>query len=62
MEFDISLLMNMNFRSINLIPFAGSLVVNGKTDISEIILNIVAFVPFGVYLSMLKVDWGFCTK
>ena len=62
MKFDISLLKNMNFRSVNLLPFAGSLVVNGKVAISEIILNIVAFIPFGVYLSMLNVNWGFLKK
>ena len=57
MQFDISLLQNMNFRSINLIPFSGSLIVNDRVDVSEIILNIVAFVPFGVYLAMLKTNW-----
>ncbi len=53
MELDISLLCKMNLRSVNLIPFAGSLLVNGKVDVSEIILNIVAFIPFGVYIAML---------
>ena len=53
MELDISLLCKMNLRSVNLIPFAGSLLVNGRVDVSEIILNIVAFIPFGVYISML---------
>lgn len=62
MQFDISLLKDMNYRSINLIPFAGSLVVNGRVDASEIILNVVAFIPFGVYLSMLKPNWGFWKK
>lgn len=62
MQFDISLLKNMNFRSVNLIPFADSLIVNGRMDISEIILNIVAFIPFGVYLSMLNVNWGLLKK
>ena len=54
MELDISLLCKMNLRSVNLIPFAGSLLVNGRVDVSEIILNIVAFIPFGVYISMLN--------
>lgn len=62
MQFDISLLKNMNFRSINLIPFAGSLIVNGKVDVSEILLNIIAFIPFGVYLAMLKPKWNFIQK
>lgn len=43
----------MNLRSVNLIPYAGSAVKNGKIDISEIILNIAAFVPFGIYISMI---------
>lgn len=62
MELDFSLLNNMNLRSINLIPYAGSLIVNGQVDISEIILNIVAFVPFGIYLSMLNSEWSFIRK
>ena len=53
MELDIRLLRQMNLRSINLIPFAGSLIVNGKADMSEVILNIAVFIPFGTYLSML---------
>ncbi|MGO1043636.1 VanZ family protein [Clostridioides difficile] len=62
MQLDISLLKNMNLRNINLIPFADSLIVNGRVDISEIILNIAVFVPFGVYLCMLKEDWSFIKK
>lgn len=62
MEFDFSLLGQMNLRSINLIPFAGSVIVNGQVDTSEIILNVVAFVPFGIYLSMLQQEWSFAKK
>lgn len=40
-------------RSINLIPFAGSVIVNGKVDFSEIIQNGLAFVPFGILISSL---------
>lgn len=58
MQFDISLLKDMNFRSVNLIPFAGSAIVNGRVEVSEIILNVVAFVPFGIYMSMLGESWG----
>ncbi len=50
---DIEMLRSMNLRGINLIPFAGSAVVNGEVDVSEIILNIAVFIPFGIYLSML---------
>ncbi|MBT2146551.1 VanZ family protein [Clostridioides difficile] len=50
LQFDISSLETMNLRSINLVPFAGSLIINNRVDISEIILNVVIFVPFGIYV------------
>lgn len=62
MELDISLLRNMNFRSVNLIPFSASLEINGKVDVSEIILNIIAFIPFGVYFSMMNSRWNLIQK
>lgn len=52
----------MNYRSVNLIPFAGSGIVNDRVDVSEILLNVAAFVPFGIYVSMLKPDGGFWKK
>lgn len=58
MEFDFSRLSDIRHRSINLIPFAGSVIVNGKLYTYEIILNVAAFVPLGVYISMLKRDWS----
>lgn len=62
MQFNISLLKNMNFRNVNLVPFSDSLVVNGKIDVSEIILNIAVFIPFGVYMVMIFTKWGFLKK
>ena len=62
MELKPVLLADTNLRSINLIPFAGSLIVNGKVQIDEIILNILVFIPFGLYLSMLEEDWHFTCK
>ncbi len=62
MEFDISLLLCTNFRNINLIPFGDSLVVNGHIDASEILLNVIAFIPFGIYLSIVKNEWNFFQK
>lgn len=62
MEFDISLLLCTNFRNINLIPFGDSLVVNGHIDASEILLNVIAFIPFGIYLSIVKNKWNFFQK
>ena len=41
-------------RSINLIPFMGSVIVNGRIYINEIIDNILVFIPLGIYICMLK--------
>lgn len=62
MELDIALLQKMNFRSVNFIPFSASLEINGKIDVSEIILNIIAFIPFGIYFSMMNSRWKFIQK
>lgn len=43
----------MRTRSINLIPFSGSAAVNGRIDLSEPFYNFLAFVPLGLYLSIL---------
>lgn len=40
-------------RSINLIPFAESVVVDGKIYVKEIVDNILIFVPFGVFACMI---------
>lgn len=46
-----------NGRSINLIPFNESLVLNGKIDIAEMIMNVVIFVPLGIYAGILFRKW-----
>lgn len=46
-----------NMRSINLIPFSESLIINGKLDFSEIIMNVVIFVPLGIYAGLLFKRW-----
>jgi glycopeptide antibiotics resistance protein len=43
----------MGNRSVNLIPFGEPLISNGKTDVSEIILNVMIFVPLGIYAGVL---------
>lgn len=50
------------FRNINLIPYAGSVIVNGKVQLSEIFQNIIIFIPVGIYLSMLKSNLSFVKK
>lgn len=51
----------MGNRSVNLVPFSQSLISNGKIDFSEIILNVIIFVPLGVYTGVLfkSRSWGF---
>lgn len=51
-----------DLRGINLIPFKGSVIVNGQIYISEIINNILAFVPIGIYICMIIPQWSFFKK
>ncbi len=41
------------YRSLNLIPFAGTAVYNGQLAYREIGLNIGVFIPYGIYLRVL---------
>ncbi len=41
-------------RNINLIPFSQPAIVNDTMDVSEIIDNMVIFVPFGIFMGMLN--------
>lgn len=50
------------FRGINLIPFHGSVIVNNRIEFSEIYENILVFIPFGFYVSMLESNWSFLKK
>jgi glycopeptide antibiotics resistance protein len=47
----------MDKRSVNLIPFS-ALILNGKTELSEIISNVVIFVPLGIYAGTLFDRWN----
>src|SRR5699024_7656261 len=42
-----------HIRSINLIPFVESVIINGKMDFGEIIQNLLAFIPFGILICVL---------
>lgn len=54
---DLPHLRNINLVPINLVPYGDSLVVNGRLSFSELFMNMVVFIPLGLYLSMLKPDW-----
>lgn len=49
-------------RSTNFVPFEGTAVYNNQLHYQEIYLNVLIFVPFGIYLSILKPDWSFVQK
>ena len=42
-----------HLRNINLILYGDSGIINGQLDVRELVENILIFVPFGVYASML---------
>lgn len=47
------------YRSVNLIPLKGS--AYGQLS-AEVLNNVYIFIPFGIYLSMLKGEWSFWQK
>jgi hypothetical protein len=47
----------MGNRSVNLIPFSEPLILNGKMDVGEIILNVVILVLLGIYAGILFERW-----
>lgn len=49
-------------RSINLIPFGEPLILNGKIDCSENILNVLIFIPLGIYTEILFTKWALLKK
>ncbi|MDD3360348.1 MAG: VanZ family protein [Hespellia sp.] len=53
-KFSISIQNMGHYRNINLIPFHDSLILNGRIDLSEIIYNIIVFIPLGIFWSVLK--------
>ncbi len=45
-------------RSLNLIPFKGAMITNGRINFSEMIDNIFVFCPFGIYIGVLYRRWN----
>lgn len=61
-KFSFSLTELPHLRNVNLIPFAQSVIVNGKVDFSEIFQNLFAFIPFGVLISAISEKKSFLQK
>ena len=57
LKFNIPFSYMGNMRRINLIPFSESTIINGKLDFGEIIMNVVIFVPLGIYAGILFKRW-----
>ena len=51
-----------NGRVLNLIPLAGSYREDGTLRVDELVENVLIFVPFGLYLSMVAHSWSFWKK
>ena len=45
-------------RKVNLIPFRELLISNGKSDFGEIIMNVIIFIPLGIYAAILFKRWA----
>lgn len=60
-KMDVSVENFGQMRSINLVPFSQSVIVNDKLDVSEIIQNVLAFVPLGIliYTIWQEKSWRF---
>lgn len=61
-KFNINLTDLGYIRNVNLIPFKESLIINGHLDVSEIIYNVLIFVPLGVYVSIFTPKLPFIKK
>lgn len=59
---DLAASLEHPMRSINLIPFQGSMIVNGKIALNEIIMNGIVFVPLGVLLGISAKGLSFMKK
>ncbi len=62
LKFNVSFSYLGDTRRINLIPYSEPLILNGKADYGEIILNVLIFVPLGLYAGILFEKWNFARK
>lgn len=51
-----------HLRGVNLIPFGASLITNDRLDTSELLDNVLAFIPLGLYLGSLMQKQAFWKK
>jgi len=46
-----------NMRSLNLVPYNEPLIINGRLNLIEMIMNVGIFVPLGIYTGVLFKGW-----
>lgn len=61
-KFDIPFSNLGYMRSINLIPFSESLIINDKLNFREIVMNAMIFIPLGIYVEVLFKRWTISRK
>jgi glycopeptide antibiotics resistance protein len=52
----------MEYRTVNLIPFHELFLSEGNIDLPEIIMNVLIFIPLGIYAGVLFKRWTFWIK
>lgn len=52
----------MDNRSVNLVPFRELRLFKAKADLSELILNLLVFIPLGLYTGVLFDRWNIAKK
>ena len=61
-KFDFTFSDMGTMRNVNLVPYSAPTRLNGVVIRSEMYLNMLIFVPFGIYLEILFKKWNFLQK
>lgn len=62
LKFNIQFPGRGNVRGINLIPYGGDLLPSNGFELGELLLNILAFIPLGLYTGILFKRWSIGQK
>lgn len=62
LKFNLPLSYVVEERSVNMVPYSQSQILNGQVDHGEIILNVLIFIPLGIYAGTLFRRWNFGKK
>lgn len=61
-KFQIDFSYFSHVRRINLIPFHAPMIVDGRVNNSEVVYNVLVFIPLGLFASMFRPNWSFIKK